>query len=102
MLPLSPLTKILIEQIELGIVLVYLLAGIPKPKRLSYGLLLGVAVCLAVDIYYYHTNRSAQVWGVLNTPGFLLSIYLVYVKIIRKSAKVVGKKLGYLILLLFR
>lgn len=102
MLPLSPALKLLCERVELLILLVYLLCGFKKPKQITYYLLLGIAVCLAVDIYYYHATRPMQVWGVLNTPLFLLAAYEIYVKILRKSVRLAAQKLGCLILLLFR
>lgn len=102
MLPLSPAIKLLIERIELTILLVYLLSGIRKPKQITYYLLMGIAVCLTIDIVYYHTIRPLMVWGALNTPLILLAAYQIYVKILRKSARLAAKKVGCLILLLFR
>jgi hypothetical protein len=102
MLPLSPALKLLFERIELTILLVYLVCGLKKPKQITYYLLLGIAVCLTIDIAYYHAVRPLVVWGALNTPLILLAAYEIYVKILRKSAKVVRQKVGCLMLLLFR
>lgn len=102
MLPISPRIKLVIEQIELVIVCAYLLRGLAKPKQFTYFGLMGIAACLGIDILYYHATRPLVVWGALNTPVFIVATYLIYVKILRKSAYAGLKKLGCLVLMLFR
>lgn len=101
MLPLAPTLKLLCERIELLILMVYLLYGLKKPKQITYYLLMGIAMCLTIDIAYYHAVRPLVVWGALNTPLILLAAYEIYVKILRKSANVARQKVDGLILLLF-
>jgi hypothetical protein len=102
MLPLNPVIKLFVERVELLILFVYLLRGLAKPKKMTYFGLLAVALCLIIDIWYYHAIRPLVVWGALNTPVFIVATYLIYVKILRKSVFAGLKKLGCVVLMLFR
>lgn len=102
MLPLSIDLKLKIEFIELVIIVIYLLAGIAKPKQLTYLLFVCMGGCLAYDILVLHGNHSLPMWGALNTPLLIWGGYLIYEKILKKAAPRVAQRLAALCTMLFR
>lgn len=94
--------KVLLELIELGILLVYLLAGIAKRKHLTYWLAGCGCGCLLYDLMILHGHHSVRMWGALNVPLLIWIAYFSYVKILRKSLPRVAQRLAALCTMLFR
>lgn len=102
MLSIPPGLKIEIEVLELVIILVYLLAGITKKKHLTYLLFVCGAEALMYDIFVLRGHHAFLMWGALNTPLLIGIAWLIYVKILRKSARRVAIRVAALCTMLFR
>lgn len=81
---IDPPIKLIIELFELSCLLAYLMAGWDTPKRRSYWLAAGGAVCLGIDIVILHGEHSRLTWGALNTPLLVWIGGFIYAKILRK------------------